>query len=145
MHYIPLSSEALFFWNSAYNHKPWLTSLLLLVTNYWNIVFYGTLTKVFFTVESKYILFKRKIILRCNNIFFLVFLNFFYYGMCLMLDLDHLGVLKHECTHSVTRNCGYSRLESLQKTKSSLEPKQQRAKINLLLSLMNKCYSCKLI
>lgn len=142
MHYIPLSSEALFFWNSAYNYKPWLTSLLLLVTNYWNIVFYGILTKIFFRVESKYPCFKRKIILR-TIIFFPFF--FYYYWMVLMLDLDHLHVLKHGCTHSVTKNWGYSLLESLQKTKSLPETKQQRAKINLLLSLINKCYSCKWI
>lgn len=84
MHYIPLSSEALFFWNSAYNYKPWLTSLLLLVTNYWNIVFYGILTKIFFRVESKYTCFKRKIILRCNNIFSL----FFFFSFLLWDVLD---------------------------------------------------------
>lgn len=104
MHYIPLSSEALFFWNSAYNYKPWLTSLLLLVTNYWNIVFYGILTKIFFTVESKYTCLRRKIILRLNSILF--------YGMCLTLRLDHSDVLKHKCTYSVTNKTGSSWLDS---------------------------------
>lgn len=33
--------------------------------------------------------------------------------MCLMLGLDHLDGLKHECTHSVTKNSGYSWLDSL--------------------------------
>lgn len=46
-----------------------------------------------------------------------------------MLDLDDLDVLKHECTYSVTKNCGYSSLESLRKIKSLLEAKQGRAKI----------------
>lgn len=45
--------------------------------------------------------------------------------MCLMLGLDHLDVLKHECTHSVTKNSGYSWLDSL---KNQAITGNQRAK-----------------